>query len=160
LLGKRNAPGENKNSDAPTATASPACKVGAQSLATVAAPLNASRSTPLQCLKIKLGREASLLQYIPINDLKLVPTDRFLSFVPYRILVGHGDLDKWSCKIWAFLSETVQEDGCCEVKLYREDFTGRFHEYSVEEMECHGRWLDMFDVGGKVEATVFIKVRE
>ncbi|KZM20143.1 uncharacterized protein EKO05_0002753 [Ascochyta rabiei] len=117
------------------------------------------RTTALDLLKIKLGKDAYLLDHIPLSKVSMVKGNQMFPLSPYRICVG---LDKvqsqnQSCKISAFIAEKARQDGSVEIKFYGEDKDGKMHQHSCEKMDRSGQWLDMFDIGTKSKTIVLIK---
>lgn len=116
-------------------------------------------STALGQLKSKLGPEPPLLDYIPLSEVQMITRDRMISLSPYHILVGQGTVQGKHSKIWAFISEKARHDGSIHVQLYSEDTYGEMRKHSVEEMDQHGQWLDLYNTGIQARNIALIKVR-
>ncbi|KAF2024460.1 hypothetical protein EK21DRAFT_117778 [Setomelanomma holmii] len=91
-------------------------------------------TTALELLKTKMGKDAVLLDQIPVDKVEMVTGQRkdFESVLPYRILLGtipssDGSTDR---DAWAYLTSSLQKDPFPEIRVYT------FQAHSRVPVQC------------------------
>lgn len=77
--------------------------------------------TPLELLRKKLGRNADLLDAIPVDKVEMEEqhNKNFESYIPNRIYVGSIFDESQVCwLLWAYASQDTRKNGSLEVVMY------------------------------------------
>lgn len=122
-----------------------------------------SDSSSLKLLKSELGRDAYLLDHIPISAVRMLPTSQVPNYLPYKIYVGTIEISGRSCDAWAFLSTDLkkEQDGVPQMKIFANPQHGPLASYSSDHIDDdkNGHWTEVFKkINIKFRRIVFIKV--
>lgn len=121
-------------------------------------------SPTLELLRNELGRDANLLDNIPVDSVRIANDASLPQCCPRKMFVGDiKDGSRW-CHAWAFISRDLrkEQDGVPQMMIYAESQSGHLNRYSNEHMDDpnNSRWSGILKDAAlnRVRRAVLIKV--
>lgn len=117
-------------------------------------------SPALRLLRKDLGRDAGLLDQLPLATVRMVQTQQLNNCVPHKIYIGTITENEAIYDAWAFLSADLYrgQDSLPRMLFFAGPEKGPLKNYKRSQIDERCSWVDVFKIVSSDRRAVFIKV--